>query len=107
MKTLIGQENFASLRQVFFEIKDGKLITKYNYKFQVKPKKIVSAVTYINSTLQVRLGQCRSIRLGGHVFFNPTIYARSGKNFRKLHAAYTTSFKTTIRLKKSKMLSNF
>ena len=65
---LIGREKFASLREVFLQIKDGKTIPKYNYTSRVAPKEIALVVTYIDSTLQVRPGQCRSVRLGGHVF---------------------------------------
>ena len=64
------------------------------------PEKIELAVTYIESTLQVRLGQCRSVILGGRVFRNLPIYDRGGQNVRTSHAAYATLFKTAIGLKK-------
>ena len=100
MKKLIGRKKFASLREVFFEIKDGKPIPKYNYTFHVDTEKIASAVTYIDLTLQVRPGQCRSVRLGSHLFCNLPIYDIGGENVRILHAAYATLFETAIGFKK-------
>ena len=79
MKKLIGWKNFASLREVFLEIKDSKPIPKYNYTFIVAPENIASAVTYIDSNLQVRLGKCRFVRLGSHLFRNLPIYDRDGE----------------------------
>ena len=79
MEKLIGQEKFASLREVFLVIKDVKSIPIYNYTFRVTTNKIASAVMYIDSTLQVRPGKCRSVRLGDQVFCNLLIYDRGGK----------------------------
>ena len=107
MNRQCGREKFASLRELFLEIKDGKPIPKYNYTFIVAPENTASKVTYIDLTLQVRPGKCRSVRSGSHLFRNLPIYERGGKNVRTLHDAYATLFKNTIGLKNSKLLSNY
>ena len=98
MKKLIGRKKITSLRKVFRVLKNGKPIPKYNYTFRVAPAKLTSAVHYIESTLQVKPGLSRNIKLGGHLFRNLPIYDRGGQATKDLYAAYKRSFDDTLGL---------
>ena len=97
-KKFIGSKKIASLRKVFVVLKDGKDIPKYNYTFRVTPAKLTSAVHYIESTLQVKPGTSRNIKLGGFVFRNLPIFCRGGQSVEDLFHAYKSSCDETLGL---------
>lgn len=88
----IGRKKYASLRKIFRDIKLGLPLPLYNYSYRVSPEKLASAVQYIQSNLQVKPGQSRSMTIGGNVLHGLPVYQRGGLSYADLHKDYKNSF---------------
>ena len=94
----MGQKRFKSLRKSFKEFSKGNNPPDREYTFRVAPNKIISALLFLQSALQVRPGAIRSVSLAGHTFQGMPVYTRGGTSVETLYQTYSNSVDAIDRL---------
>lgn len=89
---IIGRKRFRSLKKKLKTIVQGnELLMKREYTFRVSPDKMISALSFLQNSLQVRPGAIRSVTFAGHSFNGLPVYSRGGVNIDSLHETYKFS----------------
>ena len=78
-KSLMGKNQFASLREVFQVLRSGRGVPKQNYTYRIDPIKLSTAMTFLQESLCVKPGVTRDVRIAGNTFKNMPVYERGEK----------------------------
>ena len=91
-KTVIGEEQYSSLRKVFGILQNGNNIPKHAYTYHIDSNKLGTAVQFIQQSLCLKPGVVHDVSIAGHIFCNMPIYERGGKSVDSLLEAYRVVF---------------
>ena len=88
----VCEKRYTRLRKLYKVLASGKEIPKrQGYTYRVDPDNMRSALTYLQTALQVRPGALRSIKYCNYTFKGLPVYTRGGISKRNLHEAYKLS----------------
>ena len=89
---IVGKKRFHTLRKTFKSLAAGNdLPDKRDYSYRVDPTRIHSALSFLQTSLQVRPGAIRSISFDGYKFNGLPVYTRGGVSVKNLHEIYCKS----------------
>ena len=85
---IFGKSKQASSRKKFVHLAQGNGLPKTDYKYRVSPKRISTAISFIQSNFYLKPGASNKCTFDGYKFENLPIFERGGQSIEELNKTY-------------------
>ena len=91
-KKRMGKLKFSSLRKTYDRLSNGLDVPKHDYSFRIDPGKLSHALSFLQTSLEMKPGTLRNVHVAGHLFKDMHVYDRGEHSFEYLLNTYINAY---------------